>query len=222
MVVAQGSLLNRLFVNYTYDEESVWNYEAFTRNELLDGKLIVNANVFFADYQDMQLPYHLGERSIIIQNIESTQTYGVELGMRWLPIAELQIFTDIGLLNTEISENDGVGLDGNELPRAPSATANVGFTYNHSSGFELGADAHYSGNYFSNVANAARGEIDSYTIANMQLAYNFADYRVFAYVKNLTDVDDIAFNRTIRSNVEDDEVVLIQPRSWGIGLEFSF
>jgi outer membrane receptor protein involved in Fe transport len=210
------------FASYTYDEETVWNYEAFTRNELLDGKLIVNANVFFADYQNMQVPYHLGESSIIIQNIDATQTYGVEFGMRWLPTPELQIFTDIGLLNSEIIENDGIGLDSNELPRAPSATANVGFIYNHSSGFELGADARYSGSYYSNVDNTPSGEINSHTVANMQLAYNFSDYRVFAYVKNLTDVNEITFYRTTFADVKDNQVVMVQPRSWGIGLEFSF
>ena len=210
------------FVSYTYDEETVWNYEAFTRNELLDGKLIVNTNVFFADYQDMQVPYHLGESSIIIQNIDSAQTYGVEFGLRWLPIPELQVFTDIGLLNTEIIENDDIGLDGNDLARSPTTTATLGFMYNHSSGFEVGADVQYSGSYHSHVGNKARGEIGSRTLANMQLAYNFADYRLFAYVKNITDVDDVSFYRFISTNKEDDQVTIVQPRTWGIGLEFNF
>ena len=158
----------------------------------------------------------------LFKNIDSAQTYGVEFGMRWLPIPELQVFTDIGLLNTEIIENDGIGLDGNELARSPTTTATLGFMYNHSNGLEVGADAQYSGSYHSHVGNKPRGEIDSRTVANMQLAYNFADYRVFAYVKNITDVDDVSFYRFIAANKEDDQVTIVQPRTWGVGLEFSF
>src|SRR5690606_10410038 len=42
---------------FEYDSEYAWTYDGFARATILGGKLRLNANVFYSDYKDMQLPF---------------------------------------------------------------------------------------------------------------------------------------------------------------------
>lgn len=210
------------FVSYSYKPEYVWNYEAFARGELLDGRLMLNANVFYSDYKDMQIPLNLNANSIIIHNVKESRSYGLELGARWLPVPELKLFADVGLLSTEITDDSDSGFKGNELARAPSLSSNLGFVYDQGNGFEIGGNAYYSHAYYSDVNNTERAEIDPFWVANMHASYTMGDYRVFAFVKNLTDTDQVTFYRSVADTAEDDLVAMQPSRTWGIGAEFNF
>lgn len=213
------------FVSYTYEPEKVWNYEAFARAELLDGRLFLSSNLFYSDYQDMQVPFNLGPSSIVIRNAESVESYGLEFDARWLPVPQLQLSAGMGLLKTQIknfSNGGGTGLVGNELARAPALTADLGVLYRLQNGFEIGADARYSGSYFSDVANTERAKIDPHWILNMQAGYTHNDVRVFAFVRNLTDEEHVAFYRTVGATPATDLASLQQPRTFGLGVEMKF
>lgn len=206
------------YISYSYDEEYVWSYELYSRHRLADGRVELTSNIFLNEYDDMQLPYYLGPTSTIIRNADKVETYGAELGARWLPVAELELSGSIGLLHTEVEKFADSGIEGNELARAPSYSAAIGATYRFLSAFELSANATYQDTYYSYFDNDVRGEIDAYWEANLQLAYNFAYGRVTVFAHNLFDSDEPIM-------VVDNDVnspIMQRPRLVGGSIELNF
>ncbi|EXJ14116.1 TonB-dependent receptor [Imhoffiella purpurea] len=205
-------------VSYTFDPEYVWSYELYSRHRLQDGRLELTSNLFFNDYQDMQLPYYLGTNSTVIRNADTVHTYGAELGARWLPLSGLELTGALGLLKTDIESFSESGIAGNELPRSPSLTANLGATYAFGQGFEIGGDLQFTDTYYSGYDNDLDGEIPSHWLANLQLAYNFDGGRVSLYARNIFDSDDwvmVVDNDTSSPIVQ-------QPRLVGASVELYF
>lgn len=216
-----GVTFSAPFVDYTYDPEYVWNYEAYARADLLDGQLRLTGNVFYADYRDLQLPFRLAAGSSVIRNAEKAATYGTELGARWLATDTLELFTEIGVLKTEILSYPGSGYESNSLPQAPSFTGSLGAVYRPFDGADIGADLRYSDAYFSDVANTPRGRTDPYWVVNMQAGYTFGSARVFGYVRNLLDTQT-ELDISPGSTVANDYASMLRSRTFGLGVEMAF
>lgn len=215
------------FTSYTFEPEYVWNYELFARASLLDGKLRLTGNLFYSDYKDMQLPFDLNPDpsiwSSVVRNADRAETYGAEIGAKWLPMPTLQFNAELGLLKTRIRRYEGSGIEGNELPRAPALSGNLGVSYRHGSGFEAGANARYSESYYSNVLNTARGRTDPYWIVNARIGQRFGKLRVFAYANNLFDSDTpILIEADPAATAASDTAILPRPRTVGVGVEAWF
>lgn len=211
-------------IKYSYKPEYVWTYEAFARAELLDRRLQLTGNVFYSDYKDFQLPLKTPSPnpfSQVIRNADRVVTYGAEIGARWLPIPELELFGNIGLLKTEIKKFAGSSIEGKDLPRAPAFTADVGGVYRHASGFDVSLDARFSDAYHSDASYVSRAKVDPYFVANAQLGYTYGSARVFAYVQNIFDSGKPVLIDALTARSED-SAYLLRPRTFGVGLEVSF
>ncbi len=201
--------------SYAFKEEYVWNYEAYTRLDLLGGRLNLTGNVFYADYKNMQLPYTPGgSNDTIVVNAPKAHTIGSEIGARYLAAPGLTVFGNIGLLKTEIDEFNGFA--GNDLAKSPAFTADIGFNYAFGDGFDVGADARYSESYYSDIDNTPRAKVDPYWVANAQAGYSFQSVRVFGFVNNVFD------NRDALQIYTDDSANILRPRTVGVGIDVTF
>jgi iron complex outermembrane recepter protein len=218
------------FQAYTFKPEYVWTYETYGRAELLDKKLILTGNLFYSRYKDMQVPLDLNPDpsvwAYVIRNADRVETYGAELGARWLALPGLELFGEIGLLETEIERYKDSDFQGNDLALAPNLTADFGFSYRHESGFEFSADARYSGEYFSTVENLDEAEVDPYWLLSAQAGYTFGadgNVRVFGFVNNILDSHDpTLIDPGSVSTTSDDVLYITHPRSFGVGIEAYF
>lgn len=209
------------FLAYTFDPEYVSNYEGFVRATVADGAVLIMGNVFYSDYEDMQLPFPLSSVSTVIRNAQDVQTYGAEVSATWKVLPTLELYTGLGTVQSDIKGFPGSGFEGNELPRAPTLTGSVGLRYAHPQGFEASLDARYSGGYFSTITNDPVAETDPFWIANAQLAYAFPHAKVFGYVKNLADAGDpLYISRADAYGPGYAEI--IRPRTYGVGVEVGF
>ena len=197
--------------SYNYDSEYVWNYELYTRHQATEN-LVLTSNIFYNDYQDMQLPYYLASGSSVIRNADKVETYGAELGANWTPRWDLNLFGNVGLLKTKIKEFGNSGVEGHELARAPAYTANVGATW------QVSGNVAFSDSYYSAYDNDARGRIGSYWSANAQLAYTFIYGRATLYAQNLFDSD----RKTMVSGNDVYGATLQRSRMIGAALELNF
>jgi len=202
--------------SYTFRPEYVWNYEAYTRHELLDGRLQVTGNVFYADYKNMQLPYNIGVNEAIVRNAPKSHTVGSEIGARYLAAPGLTLFGNIGLLKTEIDTFTGYA--GNDLPMAPALTADLGFTYDFANGFSASADGRYSEAYYSDLENRPRAKVDPYFVANLQAGYQIVpNAKVFGFVTNVFDT-----RAETQIDLTNNAAYIQRPRTLGVGVDVKF
>ncbi len=96
----------------SYDPEYVWTYEIGAKNTLADGRLRLNADVFYSDYTDFQARVSdvvdpdapIPTFSFPVLNAGSMEMYGAELEATWIPIDELNLQAQIGYLHSDYKE----------------------------------------------------------------------------------------------------------------------
>ncbi|EKG2483560.1 TonB-dependent siderophore receptor [Vibrio vulnificus] len=202
------------FSPYQFEDEYIWNYEFYTRHRL-GNSLELMTNTFYNDFDNMQMTQTLSNGDVLIANLDSAKTYGAEIGTRWYATDSLELFANLGLLGTEYKEASG---DSKDLPRAPSMTGNLGGQYSFFDGFELSANAAYTGDYYSDRSNTAITKVDAYWVANAQLAYVFENGRATLFATNLFDSNKTTLYTS--SNLNDQ--LTQQPRMIGASLQLNF
>ncbi len=88
----------------TFDPEFVDAFEIGTKNTLLDGRMTLNANVFYYDYQGYQIS-QIVDRSATNMNFDAT-VWGVELEADWRPVENLRFGLKLGYENTKVADGE--------------------------------------------------------------------------------------------------------------------
>jgi iron complex outermembrane recepter protein len=199
---------------YQYDSESVWAYELSAKSIVRPG-LLLTGNLFYNDYRDYQV-LHGGR----LQNLPESRTYGLELSADMSLADGWQLFGSLGLLKTEVQQSGqwGSKVDGNELSYAPNTTAGLGVRKQWGA-WQMGVDAQYVAEYFTDLDNAAKGAAGNYVVTNLQASYTLGQATLRAYVKNLFN-DDVVTRRFSGSRSSDYYVG--SPRTVGMNVEYRF
>ena len=220
-------------VNYEYDAEYVWTSELYGRQEFLDGDLFLTQNIFYSSYKDMQLPFDLTpddsrDEAFVVRNADRVETSGIELSATLSVTPNFNVFMNLGLLNTNISKYPDSGIEGNELLTAPSITSNLGFSWTHNQWSASMVTSSTNG-YFTDVNNRDNAKTKSYIIADAKISYDFEYIRIYGSIKNIGDVDSSvarypgkAPEGSEQTDSAFDNAVLVQPRSFILGVEAQF
>jgi outer membrane receptor protein involved in Fe transport len=220
-----GFAFNPPFPSFVYDKEMVWNYEAFVRSSLLDGRLQLAGNIFFNDYDGLQLPFVVAMSAsgpaTVIRNAERATTYGAEVEAKYNLLPNLDLRASAGLLKTKVNRYSDQTLQGNELPRSPAFSATLGFTARPLENVDAGIDLRYTGSYNSDIFNAPRGETKAYAMVNAQVGYTLGRARLFGQVSNLFDEKTPAL-LTPAVNPSGDIANMTRPRRFSAGVELAF
>lgn len=211
--------------NYVFDKETVTNYEGFVRATLADGRLDLRGNVFFNDYDGLQLSIDVNPDPAIfsyrIDNVDRATTYGLEVESRFEPIKALTLFANAGLLKTKINRSIDPLITGRELARSPAFTFNTGFQFRPVQPVELSFDIRYTDTYYSDNFNDARGKTDPYFVGNAQISWKPGPARFFVAATNLFDTTDVV-SLTPGATRDGDVGVITRPRRVTGGVELSF
>ncbi len=170
--------------------EFLTSYEFGVKSEWFNGRLNANANVFKYNYQDIQvnvvgpLPTSQGVAVSYLQNVKDGKASGAEFDIEALPIENLHINADVGILNTKFTDFTvaGVGTavtsyDGNRFVRSPHYSAVLGFDYDIPLGnggkVVAGGDWKYQSKQFYFTTNQTDPLLGSggYTLGNVRLSY---------------------------------------------------
>lgn len=220
-----GFAFNPPFPSYTYDKETVWDYEAFVRGAFLDKRLEVSANVFFNDYHNLQLPFDVAQDpaapALVIRNADRATTYGAEVQTTFHATPGVDLFANGGLLKTKVNRYSDPSVRGNDLPMSPSFSMSAGVRAKPWRKLDLAFDVRYSDAYYSDVFNQARGKTDPYAIANAQVGYTFGQVRAFVAVTNLFDATGVQ-QISVGSTPADDIASISEPRRATFGVEAAF
>jgi outer membrane receptor protein involved in Fe transport len=220
-------------VNYEFKEETAWTYELYGRQDFVNGRIHTTQNIFFSRYKDMQLPFDLTpndsrDEAFVVRNADAVDTHGLELGITATIKDGLDVWANLGWLDTEVTKYPGSGIEGNQLLTAPTFTANLGISWQINN-WRATVSSRYSDSYFTDVNNRPRGETDPYIIADAQLSYEVGKYRWFVSAKNLFDTDKpvarysgVAPAGSASPDSAFDSAVLLQPRTALVGVQLKY
>lgn len=211
--------------NYEYDPEYTTNYEFSLRSMWFDNMLTVNANIFFVDWTDQQV--QLVEPTIqtdfMITNAGKSELYGAELELSLTPRANIELYGNIGLVETEFTKfpaNEELGssdLSGNEFLHAPNVTAAAGVNWAISSDLKMQVDVDYLHSNYADLENMFLN--DSRTLVNTKITYRLSDKLDIALVAhNLFDEEYISLNGLGFGTV----TYVGQPRTFAVQFQGSF
>jgi outer membrane receptor protein involved in Fe transport len=203
-----------------FDAEYLTSYELFGRWKSRDGRLALNANLFYNRFRDSQRVANRVVNNQIettIDNAERAYSVGAELSLRAQASARLQILAGLGLLHTEIEEfsTSRATAEGREFAKAPKVTASLGFDWTIIEGLHLNPIARYVGSYFSDDFNTPATKVDDRVICDMQLSYRYRSHEVFAYANNLFDQFYVVQDFGGLADVGN-------PREFGMGVKLAF
>ncbi|MCL6420585.1 TonB-dependent receptor [Aestuariirhabdus haliotis] len=175
----------------SYDEETTDNYELSLRSAWWDDRLIVNANLFYVDWKDMQVDVQLSAGNPYdteIQNAGEAHLWGGEIESTLQATPEISFTASLGYVETEFDDFESTPEnEGNEFAGAPDLTANFGATYRNYMGIFATGNISYVGDAYVQADNEI--ERDSYSLVNVKLGYEAADWSAYVFADNLLDRD---------------------------------
>ena len=176
-----------------YDEEIANTYELFFRSVLLDDRLTLNGNVFFIDWQDMQVPYlpagGFPGFDELTANAGKTEIKGFEVEARAAVTDALETFLALGHTSSEFKEFElyGEDLAGRSLPNSPEWTVTVGANYNHSSGFFAGGSYRWVDKTYSVLNDEEVTRLSTRSVLDAKVGYRQDNWSVYVWGTNLLD-----------------------------------
>jgi outer membrane receptor protein involved in Fe transport len=220
-----------------FDEETLVNYEIGFKSRMLDNTLRTRVAVFYMDREDQQvrgsflIPQEGGATTFVdyTSNAAEGENYGAEIELDWLATDRLQLWANLGLLETEFKDYVNVfgeDLSGRDQAQAPSYQFSLGGRFDFGRGFFLrleveGKDAFY----FSDRHDA---QADSYELVHGRLGYSRDNWSVGLWGRNLTDEDYQvrgfgSFGNDPRKDyLVEDYFQLGEPRMVGVDISLSF
>lgn len=185
--------------NVYYGPEAVTNYELFYKGQMLDGRLTLNANVFFTEYSDQQVeiaPDSLRPGYTITLNAASSRSWGVEIEPTLRVAENFSLFASLGYLNTKFKDFNTASfgdMSGDQFPDAPELSIAFGGRYTFLNGLFVGGDAKYTTEYTARFGEGTPDKIASRIIANAQAGFKRGNWEITAFAENLFNKKYLTF-----------------------------
>ena len=200
------------------------NIEFGIKMSLADNRVILNAALFHADWDD--LPVTLLDPCIHTQNAGKAQSEGIELELQAALTENLHLDMSASYTEATLQADSSLGSKGDNLPGSADYNLSLGAQYdftlaNYNSFARI--DYAYIGEYYNKIGDegmAAGGFGQLHLKAGIEIGQITAD--VFA--KNLTNENSLTWVETIGTSFGTDGVraYRIRPRTIGINLNYRF
>lgn len=222
---AGGTSLNPFTLEMAdFDPEYTWNYELAVRSTLLDGRMTLNGNLFYTDWEDQQVLINGASgnpNDLSVTNAGQSSLYGLEIDMAYRLSAQLELYSGLGFVKTEFDDfvNQNTDYSGNKFPYAPQMTAALGGEYRFNQSWFMQLDANYIADHFSFADNAADTKIPARWVVNTRAGFEREDWSVVLYARNLLD-ENYFTQRNVSNSY--DLVRSGEPLTVGLELNASF
>lgn len=234
---SNGNLLN------SFKPETLWNYEAGTKFDLLNHRLRVDVAAFYMDWKNIQETIkfqYIDENGLLqgvsgIANAASARSYGAEASFDFDLTKQLRISGQVGYDNAKYRKYtnalvDGTTLDasGKPLVGAPKWTLGAQGQYTYPINEKTDVFFRAEWNYRSKMLSSQYALLyyqypfisPSYHNVNLRIGTDIGPIRAVAYVQNLFDAHYYAnaYEKAFYSGVQ------VEPsyRSFGVTLGYKF
>ena len=215
-----------------YDPEFVEMFEIGAKFSI-GSNFRLNVAAFTTDYTDVQVSASTATSNgaRVTSNAAKATIKGLEAEMLWIPSSNFVVEASMGILDADYKEFgatvDFACLPSCKLPRIPSLTASLGFSYNF--GMKNGAslvprlDLSYKSAVEGDANNAPQIEHPSQNLASASVAFNSANdaWTVSAGVSNLLNEDYVVSSNN-NPRLSYSEVVFGRGREAYMSLKYRF
>ncbi len=207
-----------------YDPEYSWNYEGSLRSRWLDGRLTLNANVFYFKWKDQQTNVFFGSSEFDYNTVNAGKShlYGFEVEAQGRLSQAIDAYASLGHVRTKFDDFDlpagttgSVDLAGSEFPYAARWTL-AGGVNAHVGKVVGNLNANYRGPVYSDVGvTQVQSRLSGRTVVNARLGYDAGRWAAFAFARNLLDEHYRQYDYPATGRA-----ILGDPQTFGLGLEF--
>ena len=176
-----------------FRDEVLWSIEAGIKADSADGKLNINASVFYNDRVDQQIrlsfqldPNNPASFGFATVNADGS-ALGLETELRWIPMDTLDVYLTLGLIDAVIEE---INLPGFQFPErggahAPRYTFSAGAAYRHPSGWFGRIDVSGKDEFYFDVSHTLKSQ--PYELTNARIGFEAEQWSLQVWARNLFD-----------------------------------
>ncbi len=200
-----------------YNSDSVWSYEAGTKNRSFDNRLSINGSVFFIDWKDIQQSVTLpGCGANYTTNLGRATSKGGELELEaavteGFTLGANAAYTDATLADTVLGNPNPktgapgavLGAEGDRVILTPkwTAAANARYEFTVTSGVKsyIRGEYKYFGDYTrtpgpsSSLYNAQLYYGEAYKLASLRAGVEWDNFDISAFANNLFDTNPVTY-----------------------------
>jgi outer membrane receptor protein involved in Fe transport len=215
-----------------FGADSLINYEAGVKSVLLDGRLSLDADVFYIDWSDIQLLTVINNTGVDI-NGGSARSEGFEWNAQWIPLDNLTLSWGGAYTDASLTSNTPAlvgGHTGDPLPWAPKWSSSLDADYRFAPirGWTpyLGGSWRYIGSRASDFQTVgSQVSLPSYNALDARVGVDWNNWEVELYARNLTSAKGytaFAATGTSAASGNSATAALIAPRLVGVVLRAKF
>lgn len=222
--------------------DTTTNYELGVHSQLFDDTLLLNASIYYIDWDDVRILTESENSSIdIFSNGGSAESTGIELQSQWLVTSRFSVTGAYSYNKAELTEdaprlvNGENAFDGDRLPGTPENQLFLGTNYalplNDGSYVDFDWSMTYQSNVITSVGKRDNGEsLSGFALHNISATWFKDSWTVALYADNVFD----KYAETgVRGNVDDIENIegfdsryyfhsVVRPRQFGMRLRYNF
>ena len=217
-----------------YGPDSIWNYELGEKAKLLDNRVIINADVYYIRWSQVQQSVNQPCGYPLTQNAGTAASYGPEVEITALLTPELTLafsgtYTHATLtsVNTTLEQADTAFTPGLGLLNVPKYTETTSLTYVKPISDDLKFSARLNNSYVGQATDIdfTYGTLPSYNLVGLRFGLLGEKLSGFLFADNLTDkraqlgINTTGFAYTIPSLIR---VATNQPRTIGVDVKYRF
>jgi len=205
-----------------YNSDNIWSYETGIKAKALDGRLTVDADAFWINWDNIQALVYVG-RFNTDGNGGHALSRGVELQTSYVPFEGLTLsangaWTDAFFKDTDPSVLVTAGQRLYFVPRVQGSLAADYAWQIRRTEANVGADWSYTGAEFD-ISNF---RLPSYSLVNVHAGVKWSNFNVNVFVKNLTDKKAFVGDLGYYPGFPPYTVVLNQPLTVGVSFSQHF
>lgn len=231
-------------VSEGFEPETISNYELGIKATAFDSRLRYAVTMFYMEYDDMQQEVNIplpgpgaGQQDAVL-NVGASTIQGIELEMTAILNDYFSVDFNGGYLDAQYDEFEGrifgdgsLTDDNSDLPmrRAPEWTYTAALNYMQD--FDEGTltgrlSYNWRDDYAGTVTDFPGTHVDAYGVLDASVSYQFGNWRVGVFGRNLTDEDQYSHTFVAAPNSDGSSLFTFvtprPPRTFGAELVYTF
>ena len=213
-----------------FASDALWNYEIGAKTTLANGKVFLNASVFYIDWQDIQQRRQLTCGFPFIGNVGAASSTGLELELHAKPVSGFNLGLGMGYVNAKVTKSDRT-LDAevnDRIQQVPQITANgfaqYSITMSNDNILYFRGDFQSIGESFTSFDQNDKARTKAaFTLLNFKVGYGFPNWEISLFADNLTN-EHANFGDVVALAAElpgRPRYTTNRPRQLGIGLSWN-